>query len=136
MKGIFSSVSTVVVFASTVFMMLVAPVPALAQQSNPCTNDFKQFCSDVSPGGGRLLRCYEEKKDKMSAACVGWAELIKSNAEVARAVCAKDIESSCSISKGDPLAMVNCLQSNYIDLSMDCRNKLNEFKAMYPVQPR
>jgi hypothetical protein len=46
--------------------------------------------------------------------------------------CAKEIDTSCESAKGDPLPMVDCLQSNYIDLSYDCTVKLNEFKGRHP----
>jgi hypothetical protein len=38
-----------------------------------------------------------------------------------------------AISKGRSSATVNCLQSNYVDLSFECRKKLTEFKGMYPL---
>ena len=111
-------------------MMLSSP--AFAQETNPCAADFKQYCADVTPGGGRLVRCYEERKDKMSPACVAWAALAKSTAASAKTACAKEIDAGCNTEKGDPFALVDCLQGNYVNLSMECRNKLNEFKYRYP----
>ena len=130
------AVSMVMVVAAAAVMILSAAQSAAAQQSNPCANDFKQFCPGVTPGGGRLLRCYEEKKAQFSPACAGWAELAKTNAASVKAVCAKEINSSCNFEKGDPLEMLDCLQSNYIDLSDGCRAKLNEFQSTYPKQIR
>ncbi len=112
-------------------MMLVTALPATAQLTSPCTNDFQQFCSDVTPGGGRLVRCYEENKTKMSTDCIGWAEGAKANAAALKAACGDMIDARCSFEKGDPLAVLNCLQSNYIDLSVNCRVKLNAFKNNY-----
>jgi hypothetical protein len=105
---------------------------AYAQDMGPCTGDFKQYCGDVTPGGGRLIRCYEERKGKMSAGCIGWAEAAKANAKVLQAACAKELESGCDSAKGDPFGTIDCLQSKYIDLSLSCRQKLNEFKGRYP----
>ena len=119
-----------IVYAVLVVVMM-AVLPAFAQETNPCANDFKQYCADVTPSGGRLVRCFEERKDKMSAACVSWADLAKSNAATLKAGCAKEIDTRCSFEKGDPFATVDCLQGNYIDLSMGCREKLNEFKGRY-----
>jgi hypothetical protein len=101
-------------------------------ETNPCTKDFKQYCSDVTPGGGRLVRCYEERKDKMSAECRAWAEGAKANAAIAREACAKEIDLLCGFHKGDPFGMLDCLQGNYINLSPECAAKLNEFKWRYP----
>jgi hypothetical protein len=124
--------SMVIVPAAVVLIMLPEVTPGCAQELNPCTKDFKKYCSDVTPGGGRLVRCYEEKKDKMSAACVSWAESAKANADTVQAACADMINARCISEKGDPFRMLDCLQSNYSDLSMECRVKLNEFKYRYP----
>jgi hypothetical protein len=133
MKGSLSAVSTVTVLAAVALMMLSSAVPASAQQTNPCANDFKQYCSDVTPGGGRLVQCYEQNKNQMSADCIGWMEWVKADAAPVKKTCADMINSRCADVKGDPLAMLNCLQSNYIDLTVDCRNQLNQFKGMYPM---
>ncbi len=113
-------------------LVLPAAMPAHAQELNPCANDFKQYCASVTPGGGRLVRCYEENKDKMSTDCRAWAESAKINAGKLKEACSKEIDARCNSEKGDPLEMLDCLQSNYIDLSMECRVRLNEFKGRYP----
>jgi len=132
MKRAISTALTVMAVAIATGMLLAAMQPASAQMASPCASDFKQYCSGISPGGGRLVRCYEEKKDKFSPACVGWAELAKANAASVKAACTKEINSACNFEKGDPFEMLDCLQSNYVDLSMECRTKLNEFKGQYP----
>lgn len=132
MNQLLSAKSKVITSAGTVLMMLLTALPSFGQTPNPCAGDFAKYCSDVTPGGGRLVRCYEQNKDKMSAACVGWAEGAKANADILKTACADMIDARCDSEKGDPLAMLNCLQSNYVDLSVDCRVKLNAFKEMYP----
>jgi len=116
----------------SVLALVSAPVTSTAQ-TRPCAEDMKTFCADVTRGGGRLLKCYEERKDKMSAACRGWAETAKANAAVVKETCSKEIDARCNSEKGDPLEMLDCLQSNYVDLSTVCREKLNSFKGMYPL---
>jgi hypothetical protein len=34
-----------------------------------CSADFKTFCATVTPGGGRILRCLQDNRDKLSEAC-------------------------------------------------------------------
>jgi hypothetical protein len=132
MKRSISSVSMVIAMTAAV-LMLAAALPAIAQEINPCAKDFKQYCSHVTPGGGRLVQCYEQYKDKMSPACTDWAERVKANAAVTKEACSKEIDAGCNSEKGDPLGMLNCLQGKYISLSPECVAALNKFKWRYPV---
>ncbi len=119
--------------ALLLLMPVAAVLPASAQiTTTPCTKDFAKYCSSVTPGGGRLVRCYEEKKSSMSPACVAYAEGAKANAAVLREACAQEISWGCNSEKGDPLAMLQCLQGQYVRLSPECVAKLNEFKSRYP----
>lgn len=34
-----------------------------------CSADFKAFCAKVTPGGGRIVRCLLDNRDKLSEAC-------------------------------------------------------------------
>jgi hypothetical protein len=123
---------TMVIVAASVLMMFLTPAPAFAHETNPCAKDFKEVCSDVKPGGGRLARCYEERKDKMSPACQAWAERVKAHGAVLKEACAKELDSWCNFEKGDPYETLDCLRSNYISLSHECLEKFNEFKNRYP----
>lgn len=130
-----SLVMTPAMMAGTtaILMLLIAALPVFAQTiTTPCTKDFKQFCGDVTPGGGRLVSCYEQKKNKMSVACQVYADRAIANAHVLKKACSKEIDAGCNFEKGDPLEMLDCLQGNYIDLSDECRKELNKFKGRYP----
>ncbi len=130
MKRHLSAVGAVILSAAA--LLMAGTTPSQAQELNPCAKDLKQYCASVTPGSGRLLRCYEENKDKMSTDCRGWAEAAKINANNLKQVCSKEIDARCNSEKGDPLEMLDCLQGHYIDLSMECRVRLNEFKGRYP----
>ncbi len=106
--------------------------PAAAQEANPCTNDFNKYCSYVTPGGGRLIACYEKNKDKMSEGCKAWAEGAKAYGAQLSQACSKEIGQSCASEKGDALGMINCLQAQYVSLSPGCIQQLNQFKYLYP----
>jgi hypothetical protein len=133
MKRTIVTLPALIVGRMAVMMMLVSALPAFAQSTSPCAADIKEYCGRESPGGGRLLRCYEEQKDKMSAGCRAWAENAKTHATVVKEACSKTIDARCNFEKGDPLAVLECLQSNYIDLEVPCREKINLFKGMYPM---
>ena len=34
-----------------------------------CRGDIEQFCKDVQPGGGRIVRCLKENEAQLSVAC-------------------------------------------------------------------
>ena len=40
-----------------------------AAERAACQADYQKFCSDVAPGGGRVLECLAKQKDKLSPAC-------------------------------------------------------------------
>ncbi len=126
----------VIVTILAIFMLLLDALPAFAQETSPCAKDFAQYCSHITPGGGRLVRCYEDNKDKMSSACKAWAEEVKANAAALKEACSKEIDSRCNVEKGDPLAMIGCLQGAYVSLSPDCTAALNKFKWRYPQPAR
>lgn len=44
-------------------------ITALAYVANECEADLQAFCSDIQPGGGRLLQCIENNDAKVSTRC-------------------------------------------------------------------
>lgn len=64
--------------ALTVVMIgaVTAPGAAMAQQSaaaqqamQACRADYRALCSDVQPGGGRVLACLQQHADQVSEGC-------------------------------------------------------------------
>jgi hypothetical protein len=43
--------------------------PAVAQARAACAADVRTLCSGVTPGGGRIVQCLREKKDRVSDSC-------------------------------------------------------------------
>lgn len=122
-----------VVLASALTGLVLSAVPAAAQSASPCREEAKKICSDITAGGGRMLQCYEQRKEKFSANCRSWVEAAKSQAGKVKAACEKEINSSCNREKGDPIEMLDCLQGNYSDLSRTCAEQINFFKSLYPL---
>ena len=44
-------------------------IAALTYVTNECANDLNQFCANVAAGEGRLVKCIEQNKDKISKRC-------------------------------------------------------------------
>ena len=42
---------------------------ALSYAANECRDDLTKFCSDIKPGGGRLLQCIDKNNAKVSKRC-------------------------------------------------------------------
>lgn len=102
----------------------------------PCRRDLEKHCAKVEPGEGRLLKCFEEHKSSMSAACIVWVEGVKLSVADLHDVCAKDIATSCNSDKGDILRLVDCLQGNYVSLQPDCRDEVHKIQYRYPQKPK
>jgi hypothetical protein len=99
----------------------------LARVQASCAKDIKSFCSQVTPGEGRLMLCMMAHEDKLSDECfttlvdVGDAvELTISSAKRAAVVCAPEINTLCAdvIAGGGRIAQ--CLITNKAKLSSAC----------------
>jgi hypothetical protein len=44
-------------------------INALAYAANECREELTKYCSDIKPGGGRLLQCIEKNDAKVSSRC-------------------------------------------------------------------
>src|SRR5574340_950825 len=83
------------VFAVTILVVGVASY-GTAEPERPCAEDLAKYCGGITPGGGRLLQCYEEQKKNMSPKCVSWAEYLKSNAGYLKDACSREIDQFCN----------------------------------------
>ena len=64
------------IFWVTLVIAFIAGSPVQAQDSlvdhliDACENDIKSYCSQVTPGNGRMLHCMAAHEDKISGQCV------------------------------------------------------------------
>ncbi len=98
-----------------------------------CANDIENYCSQVTPGDGRLLYCMAAHEDKISGQCeyaFYQAASLLEQLSVAIAYfaqeCETEIETLCSdveIGEGRLLA---CLDENEEDVGQSCKTAIFE----------
>ena len=89
-----------------------------------CRNDFKSYCSSVTPGDGRLAFCLTAHADKRSSQCESALSnarreaeaLLKSHAQS----CQSDIASLCSGTVPGEGRIAKCLLDQRSSLSQTC----------------
>jgi hypothetical protein len=50
-------------------LLLWNGLPAIAQTRNPCADDINEFCKDVKPGAGRIVRYLKRNEEQLSPEC-------------------------------------------------------------------
>lgn len=122
------------IFWTTCASLLLVASQASAQDdlveflANACETDIIQYCSQVTPGDGRLLHCAAAHEDKISDQC-GYA-LYQAAAlmeQMAAAIvyvanqCETDIEKHCSgVAMGEGRILM-CLEENAEEVSDSCK---------------
>jgi len=118
---------------------LVTAGQASAQQSiaeevmQGCGDELENYCSEVTPGEGRILACLYAYEDKLSGQCQ--YALYDAAVRLERAInaityvaseCRADIESRCAGVQAGEGRIAQCLEDNRDDLSEPCSNALAE----------
>ena len=125
-------------FLALVACVMVVPVQqSFAQDSlmdyvlTSCEADIKQYCSQVTPGEGRLLYCAAAHEDKLSGQC-SYA-LYKASSlleQLAAAVahvateCGADIEKLCAGVKAGEGRILSCLEAQKAAVSESCKQAI------------
>ncbi len=109
---------------------------AVAKVKAACAADVKSYCSQVTPGEGRLLLCMMAHEDKMSDACYDamlslaeGVDLAVSNVLRAASSCDADIEKHCSNAELGKGRIVQCLIDKKAELSTSCRAEVSALKS-------
>ena len=118
-------------------LAVAAAAPAVAQDSlleyvlTSCEADLKQYCSQVTPGQGRLLHCAAAHEDKLSGQC-SYAlyqaaslleQLAVTIAYVAQS-CETEIKTMCGEVKAGEGRILSCLEGNSETLGDACKKAL------------
>jgi len=113
-------------------LLLVNPV--MAQQGlvesvvTGCKAELEKYCSNVTPGEGRILACLYAHNDKLSGRCE--YALYDAAVQLERAVaalsyvaneCAPDLRKHCARVEAGEGRLLDCLQKNDAEVSNRCK---------------
>ena len=120
-------------------IVAVIAAPAMAQDTllegvvRACEADINQYCSQVTPGEGRLLHCAAAHEDKLSGQCsyalyqaASLLEQLTMAIVYVASSCETEIETLC----GDVMAgegrILSCLEGNRDSLGATCATALQD----------
>jgi hypothetical protein len=118
----------------TLGVILWFVTPATAQQSlidtvaNGCKAELEKYCSNVTPGEGRVLACLYAYGDKLSGRCEyalydAAVQLERAVAALSYAVneCSTDLKKYCGAVEAGEGRLLECLQKNDAQVSSRCK---------------
>ncbi|CAB5141960.1 hypothetical protein D3OALGA1CA_4213 [Olavius algarvensis associated proteobacterium Delta 3] len=126
---------TVITMAAVLFVAgsAVAQQDLVETVVNGCKAEMDKFCSQVTPGEGRMLACLFAHGDKLSPKCE--YALYDAAVQLERAVaalgyvaneCDADLEKFCSSVAAGEGRLLQCLENNDKKVSKRCKNALKE----------
>ena len=119
---------SLLIAAALLIICAVAPVLSEAQIVGPCAETVTKYCKDVTPGGGRIMKCLSDHRDDQSMACRDWLQDQNKSLKELNTACPGEIASLCNFDPPDTIRIYICLDHNYMVLKSDCRDKLREIK--------
>src|SRR3954468_11519445 len=84
--------------------------------ADACKADAQTLCKGVRPGQGRIMRCVDEHKDKVSSACTAKIAEAKSHHP-----CMADMERLCKDVRPGQGRMMECMKKHEAELSAECK---------------
>ncbi|MCI0517715.1 MAG: cysteine rich repeat-containing protein [Woeseiaceae bacterium] len=100
---------------------------------NACEADLKQYCSQVTPGEGRMLHCVAAHEDKLSGQCeYALYEAASLLQQLSTAIvyvaesCQTEIQTLCSDVKVGEGRILTCLEENDASIGETCRQAISD----------
>jgi hypothetical protein len=108
-----------------------------AKLENSCADDIKKYCSDVTPGEGRMIYCMQAHEDKISPKCTFDLEeaatdvqLSADNLRDAITACHAEIIGVCGKTQPGQGRIAACLIANKSTASKNCVEAIDKIEAM------
>ncbi|HVP66371.1 MAG TPA: cysteine rich repeat-containing protein [Anaeromyxobacteraceae bacterium] len=113
--------------------LALAALPGVPRAENPCAGDVKRFCANVELGGGRLGKCMDENKERLSPACQArmaadeaWAQaLLKEFGQS----CMHDVDRYCASVRAGEGRVMACLARHQDDLTHACQEGVERYEV-------
>lgn len=124
------------VAAMALFLSLAGNLSAqdpVATVIEGCTTEIEQYCSQVSPGEGRMLACFYAHEEKLSSQCQ--YSLYEAAAQLEAAVnalnyvateCRDDILAHCAEVELGEGRVLECLNTNSANVSAGCNQAIKD----------
>lgn len=128
------------IFATVVALLLLFATPGTAFAQNAieealkdCSAELKTYCSQVTPGDGRLVSCAQAHEDKFSEQCVSainratfLLDFFERTITYVGTQCASDAVKFCPDVELGEQRVLNCLQSKKAELTKYCSLALKD----------
>jgi hypothetical protein len=127
------------IFSIAICVTLLFAVSAGAEQNlvetvaNGCKAELDTYCTDVTPGQGRVLACLYAHSDKLSGKCE--YALYDAAAQLERAVaalsyvvneCAEDLDQLCRDVPAGQGRLLECIEKNDKKVSSRCKEAIKQ----------
>ena len=94
-----------------------------------CHADAERFCSEISPGAGRVAVCIQEHEAELSQTCRTFLQQARARFREVKAACRDDARKFCTNVPPGRGRVAVCLHEHAADLTDACRSELEEKPA-------
>jgi len=127
---------SLLLLTTSALLFLSGPVAAqgiVETVETGCATEIESFCSQVSPGEGRMLACFYAHEDKLSGQCQ--YALYSASAQLDQAVsalnyvatqCEDDLMTYCANVQIGEGRVLECLKANADSVSPACTQAVND----------
>jgi len=116
--------------AAGLLLLATADLGSVSRAADPCQADIQRLCSDVKPGGGRILHCLKAHEDAISPECKVYvqakAQQMQQKFKTWREACEQDVNRLCADVPMGEGRILNCLKANQDKVSPACRGQLDK----------
>ena len=109
----------------------------VAKLESACARDIKKYCSNVTPGEGRLIYCMQAYEDKISPKCAFELEeaatSVLTTADALKdavIACKAEITGVCGNTKPGQGRIAACLMANKSTASTGCTEAIKQIETM------